>query len=47
MWAIMHGAGLEFFAIMYLIFGAVNAFLLYLLFGTVNLKKDLGNVGRE
>lgn len=41
MWAIMHGAGLEFFAVMYLTFGAVNTWLLYLLFGTLTAKKDL------
>jgi len=38
MWAISHGAGLEFFALMYGIFGLVNAWLLYLLFCTLTFK---------
>jgi hypothetical protein len=30
-WALMHGAGLEFFTVMYLSFAAINAFLIYLM----------------
>ncbi|MBK9154820.1 MAG: hypothetical protein IPM25_11490 [Chloracidobacterium sp.] len=29
MWALFHGAGLEFFTIMYLAFAAVNAYVIY------------------
>lgn len=31
MWALVHGAGLEFFTVMYLFFAMVNAFLIYLI----------------
>jgi hypothetical protein len=41
-WALIHGAGLTFFTLMYLVFGVLNAWLLYKLFCSVNLKKDLG-----
>lgn len=30
-WALMHGAGLEFFTIMYLFFASINAWLIYLI----------------
>ena len=38
LWAISHGAGLEYFAAMYGIFGLINAWLLYLLFKTLRSK---------
>lgn len=31
MWALIHGAGLEFFTAMYLAFAFINAFLIYLI----------------
>lgn len=31
MWALFHGAALEFFTVMYLLFAAINAFLIYLI----------------
>ena len=38
-WEILHGAGLEVFAVMYGAFGLLNAWLLYLLFRTLKFKK--------
>lgn len=29
MWALIHGAGLEFFTVMYLVFAGINAFILH------------------
>jgi hypothetical protein len=50
MWALFHGAGLEFFTVMYLLFAAINAYLLYrmalpgkmakFLYGKVNSESD-------
>ena len=31
MWALIHGAGLEIFTVMYLTFALINAFLIYLI----------------
>ncbi len=31
MWALFHGAGLEFFTVTYLLFAAINTFLIYLI----------------
>ena len=31
MWSLFHGAGLEFFTVMYLVFAGINAFILYLI----------------
>jgi len=36
MWALFHGAGLEFFTVMYLFFAVINAFLIYLIAGPKN-----------
>ena len=33
MWALIHGAGLEMFAVMFLSFAVINSFLIYLVFG--------------
>ena len=50
MWALFHGAGLEFFTIMYLAFAAINGYMLYrmalpgkmtrFLYGKVNSDYD-------
>ena len=39
MWALMHGAGLGFFAVMYAAFGFLNAFLINKIFGTGKIKE--------
>ena len=33
MWALVHGAGLGFFAVMYFSFAIINSFFIYKLFG--------------
>jgi hypothetical protein len=38
-WALIHGAGLEFFTIMYLFFALINAYLIYRIFR----PKELSN----
>jgi len=48
MWALIHGAGLEFFTVMYLTFAATNAYLLYRMALPGRLTKFLyGNVGAD
>lgn len=45
LWAISHGSGLESFAIMYGVFGLVNARLIYLVFRTLKFRnKDVENI---
>jgi hypothetical protein len=33
MWALIHGAGLEMFTVMFFSFAVINSFLIYLIFG--------------
>ena len=50
LWALIHGAGLEFFSVMYLSFAAINAYVMYrmalpgamtrFLYGKVNSDSD-------
>lgn len=42
MWALIHGAGLEFFTFMYLAFAAVNAYILYRLCSASRRRADNG-----
>lgn len=43
MWSLFHGAGLEFFTVMFLLFGGINTFILYLLCSVIrrNLDRDV------
>ena len=43
MWSLVHGAGLEFFTVMYLVFAGINAFIIYLISSAIcrdNEKKN-------
>jgi len=39
-WALIHGAGLEFFAFMYLAFAGLNAFIFYRLYSAFRRKRE-------
>lgn len=41
LWALIHGAGLEFFTVMYSLFAAVNAFILYRISRPRKMSKTL------
>ena len=39
-WALIHGAGLEFFAVMYLIFAGINSLLIYWFCSSLRKRQD-------
>ena len=45
MWALVHGAGLELFTVMYLAFAGINAFILYLICSKVRKHYEKKTIG--
>jgi hypothetical protein len=45
MWALFHGAGLEFFTVMYLLFAAINAYVIYRMVLPGKMTKFLYGMG--
>ncbi len=44
MWALFHGAGLEFFTLMYLSFALINGFLLHRMLHPKKVSENLGEL---